>query len=385
MIRVGLALPMHATWQGGQNYFHNLLGCFHRYPDADLRLEIFTESPLDFVKYECEGIHVNDCPATLIAGAWQWPRRGLNRLLRYDPLMLHILKRNRIDLLSHFNIGEQRTVKTLPWQADFQHRVMPKFFDQRNRQRRDVDVRKAALWGDILLSSESAEKDFRRFFPELSGVRTHVLHFCSVSVLSIPPMSREELSEAYPVQEPYFYLPNQFWQHKNHGVVVEALRQLPAEIRVICTGAMEDTRNPSYVPSLMEKVKQAGLENRFVCLGAVKYRVVVSLMHHSIALLQPSVSEGWSTMVEEAKALCKAIVLSNIDVHLEQAPPRGHYFHPDSAEELAAQMKRVHAEYDPGVEQKFAEQRLQYEGKAQREFSANYARIIKLVAGPGTD
>ena len=64
-------------------------------------------------------------------------------------------------------------------------------------------------------------------------------------------MSLEELSRTYPASEPYFFLPNQFWQHKNHGVVVEALRQLPAKIKVLCTGSMDDYRDKTYVPNLL--------------------------------------------------------------------------------------------------------------------------------------
>ena len=139
---------------------------------------------------------------------------------------------------------------------------------------------------------------------------------------------REQLNLHYPVLEPYFFLPNQFWQHKNHGVVVDALRELPKTIRVICTGSMDDYRNHGYVPELLAKARQAGVDDRFICLGIVPYPMLVSLMHHSLAVLQPSLFEGWSTSVEESKAMCKQIVLSNLDVHLEQAPERGRFFRP---------------------------------------------------------
>ena len=39
----------------------------------------------------------------------------------------------------------------------------------------------------------------------------------------------------------------------------------------------------------------------------------------SVALLNPSHFEGWSTTVEEARALGVPMLLSDLDVHLEQA------------------------------------------------------------------
>jgi glycosyltransferase involved in cell wall biosynthesis len=314
-----------------------------------------------------------------IAGYWNWPRRAAVKLLRYDPLLLKLVARSHVDLVSHLGIGRQSSVNTLQWQPDFQHRVLPEFFSKKDRRRRDTYVENAGIWGNILLSSQSSADDFRRFYPELSAVRTQILRFCNVSILDSALTELTELSQQYPVQLPFFYLPNQFWTHKNHSVVVEALRALPAEIRVICTGSIYDPRNPSYVPALFEKVKQAGLEDRFICLGVVPYQAVVSLMHYSIAVLQPSLFEGWSTSVEESKTMCKQIILSRIDTHIEQAPDRGLYFSPNSSEELASRLWSVYSEYDPAVERGFVVKRVQNGMRMSREFSKGYADIVKQV------
>jgi glycosyltransferase involved in cell wall biosynthesis len=380
MIRVGMVLPLQGMWQGGKNYFGNLLNCCRQYPDPALRLEVFTDRPQDVAQHQCDSIEIHDCPVVSYVGLRGYPRRAVKKLMGYDPLLLKIMERNHIDLVSHHGIGRQSVVNTLQWEPDFQHRIFPQFFSRKNLRRRDEYLTNVVLWGNVLLSSHSAAKDFRRFYPELAWVRTQILHFSSASVLEVEPMIRAELTKQFPVQEPYFHLPNQFWRHKNHAVVVEALRQTRPEIRVICTGPMKDPRDESYVPSLMETVKQAGLEHRFVCLGSVPYRTMVSLMHHSLAVVQPSLFEGWSTTVEESKAMCKRIILSNIDVHVEQAPERGLYFSPDSPQELAAGLERVYAEFDPATEESFVGQRPKYKARIGREMSEHYAAIVKAVS-----
>jgi len=380
MIKAGLVLSLRGLWQGGVNYYHNLLSCYQRYPDDAVRLEVFTDHDEEIARYRSDAIGIHLCPEVSLHGRWNRPRRAVNKLLHYDPILLRLTQRHQIDLLTHRSIGKQRTVNTLPWVADFQHKEYPEFFTANECNHRDASVSNAALWGNILLSSHAAAKDFRHHYPNLSTLETRVLHFSNAAPLSIVPLPREELETHYPVDEPYFFLPNQFWRHKNHAVVVEALRQTPSNIRVVCTGAMEDTRDLSYGSELFGKVKQARVEQRFVCLGTVPYPALVSLMHHSVGVLQPSLFEGWSTSVEESRAMGKQIILSNIDVHLEQAPERGVFFSPGSPEELAACMMRVQANFDAAAEQQYVDRRSLSRAGIERVWINEFAHILKAVS-----
>ena len=65
-------------------------------------------------------------------------------------------------------------------------------------------------------------------------------------------------------------------------------------------------------------------------LGTVTFKEVLSLIYHSVAVIQPSKFEGRSSTVEQAKSMGKKIILSNIDIHKEQNPLRGKYFSPDN-------------------------------------------------------
>jgi len=380
MIKVGMIVSLRGTWHGGVNYFKNLLNCYQKNPDPDLKLDVFTPDPVDALCYKSEMINIHPWPVMTVRRVREYPRRAARRVLGYDPVFVRLLERNKVNLLTYNSLGKQTSINTLHWQPDFQHKRLPQFFSLEECKARDAAVADVLRWGNILLSSNAAAGDFRRYYPELSSVQAHVLRFSTAGILDVPPLGREELEAQYPVREPYFFLPNQFWQHKNHAVVVEALRRTSPEIRVVCTGSMQDYRDAVYVPALLEKVKQAGLEQRFVCLGNVPYPVAISLMHHSIAVVQPSLFEGWSTTVEESKAMRKQIILSNIDVHVEQAPQRGVYFSPDSPEELAVCLTRVHAEFDPTIERRFAEQRLQGKPEIERGWIGDFARIMKMVA-----
>jgi glycosyltransferase involved in cell wall biosynthesis len=70
-------------------------------------------------------------------------------------------------------------------------------------------------------------------------------------------------------------------------------------------------------------------------LGVIPYADVAALMQASVALLNPSLFEGWSTPVEEARALGVPLLLSDLDVHREQAGDNAVYFERHSAISLA--------------------------------------------------
>jgi glycosyltransferase involved in cell wall biosynthesis len=84
------------------------------------------------------------------------------------------------------------------------------------------------------------------------------------------------------------------------------------------------------------------LNNYFNLLGFVPYKHVVSLLFHSNILINPSLFEGWSTTVEEGKILDKKMILSNLNVHKEQAPMKATFFNPNNAEDLAKKIIKLH-------------------------------------------
>ena len=144
-------------------------------------------------------------------------------------------------------------------------------------------------------------------------------------------------------------MPNQFWKHKNHKVVIDALIELSNEglnIKVVCTGSSYDFRHPKYFGELQKYLKNTGQQKNFHVLGVLPKSHALSLMYHSMAVINPSFFEGWSTTVEEAKVFGKTILLSDILVHKEQNPNRGIYFSPRSSIELAKVMKKVFNTFD---------------------------------------
>ena len=97
----------------------------------------------------------------------------------------------------------------------------------------------------------------------------------------------------------------------------------------------------------MRHADAIGVRESFKVLGLVPYEDLSVLFRHAVGLINPSHFEGWSTTVEEAKSLGKAIILSDIPVHREQAPPRGIFVAPDDPQAMADAMRTMLADWSP--------------------------------------
>ncbi len=70
-------------------------------------------------------------------------------------------------------------------------------------------------------------------------------------------------------------------------------------------------------------------------MGVIPRDEQLLLMKHSQAVIQPSLFEGWSTVIEDAISLQVPVIASSLPVNIEQLGPDGSYFEPEDYEALA--------------------------------------------------
>lgn len=358
MTRVAFVLSAtHSGWTGGINYLSNLLHAVMQIPSRQIEpvLVLHPSTPAGLLD-SFPKIEVLQTPLANDANrGWGLARKLSERGLGHDLPMTRYLRKQGIALLSHSgHLGARATLPTIAWLPDFQHRRMPEFFTAGELAARDRGYgRIAAGASTVVLSSVDAQRDLAAFVPE-AVTNSRILHFVSGfsgGAMDVP--AETQLRERYAVAGPYFHLPNQFWAHKNHGVVIDALKVLQDRgetVQVLCTGQTADGRQPGYFDELMRRATAAGVADRLRVLGLVPYEDLAGLMRHSVAVINPSLFEGWSTSVEESKSLGLTVVLSDIAVHREQAPERGVYFAPRDPVALAHALLQVQRHFAPETE-----------------------------------
>ena len=346
MKRIAFRLPDDGVWTGGVNYLETVCHALLRHPDLGYEPLVFCNphgSPALLARFE------SLIGAGLVRdpGVARGRRAGLFRALALgrNRAALSLCKRHRCDVFMEAAefLGWRFPVACLVWVPDFQDRHLPHLFSRRSIYGKSLGLRLQLASGrTILVSSEDARRDCEHFYPEARG-RTAVARFAVRPALE-PGENDPRIPANHRLPPRYFYLPNQYWVHKNHTRVVDALRLLRdrgTDVVVASSGNPQDPRNAGHYARLREKVAAEGLADHFLFLGNVPSREVAVLMRSSVAMVNASLFEGWSTTVEEAKSLGVPLVLSNLAVHQEQTGKCAEFFDPGDPPSIAASLEKV--------------------------------------------
>jgi glycosyltransferase involved in cell wall biosynthesis len=281
--------------------------------------------------------------------------------------------------LPPWNLG----VRTIGWVPDFQHVGLAHLFSDEELQRRDASIHRLAEKANlIMLSSKSAQNDFAAFAPAAVS-KTRVIPFPSLlAFLPFPEEPVEASRERYHLPEKFALVANQFWSHKNHMLVVEAVAQLKRRgiiVPVVMTGMTADHRDPSgkHMSNLLQAIARNGLTGQVIILGMVPFSDLINLMRSAAVIIQPSRFEGWSTVVQDAKAIGRPLLCSDISVHLEQAPESLGFFSCDDPDQLADLLAESWSNLSPGPSPACESRALETERAFARNHGANLLNVCR--------
>ncbi len=346
-MRVGFTMIGGGRWTGGENYLRNMLAVM----SSRLAGEVVPVLFLTPQENEAVGASLAALlpePPVVAASVAAFGRgSGLRAaaLTGRDRAAAMAFAAARCDVAfeSAQFYGWRFPFPAVAWMPDFQHRYMPEMFPRSGWLRREAGFRAQVASGrTIMLSSETARQDAERFFPGARG-KTAVVRFAQSLDIADLITDRADLVAQYGLPQRFVFLPNQFWKHKNHALVVAALvraagagaaHRLPL---IVMSGRKDDVRNPGAYQAFVGQLEAAGVADRVRHLGMIPYRDVLRLVAAADAMLNPSFFEGWSTTVEEAKALGTSLLVSDIAIHREQAPDATFF----SPQDPAALMERL--------------------------------------------
>lgn len=380
-LRVCFCVTSSNQWLGGVNYFDNLLSAIHSHelkrivPVVLLPHDAPYSIQLLFNKHE-----VLYSPFLSSKPFFKFIHKLLIILFGKNVFLQNFLYLHRIDILSHFNpVGNKLSLPFLPWIPDFQHLYLPHLFTDRNRKARDKNMSYLLnKYPFILLSSNSASNDMCSWSPD-NCKKARVLKFVSAKMLKSLDNSSSDVLSQYNISKPFFLVPNQYWRHKNHSVLFKALaflRRYAEDILIVSTGSTDDLHDSSYYLWLCELLQKYNISDSYLILGEIQYEHLSCLMRESLAVINPSLFEGWSTTVEEAKSLGKQVILSDISVHREQSPTRGFYFPPHDHRLLGQHMLYVMNNFSRDEELCAANRAAYLSVGAHKNFASRYAEIV---------
>ncbi len=346
--RIGLIFSYDELWLGGTYYILNLVNALNALEDNNKPELIIFSNPKDFDILSKDTQYpylifeyLNDNPKSKIL-------RLINKLSKktIGKKIFKTLFKDKVDAIFPYRtngfLDKIPKEKRIYWIPDFQEKHFPDFYSQEHLTNEKIKNSDIALTAKkLLLSSESALNDLKTYYPEFK-VKPYVVHF-AVKIPSLNGLENIDVLNKFQLPKVFFFAPNQFWRHKNHMLVIKAveiLKNKGIKVRVAFSGKEHDYRSPGYTDSIKNYVVEHDLHENIKFLGFLDRVDQLKLMELSAAIIQPSLFEGWSTVIEEAMAMNKVVLASDLDVNKEQLGDKGIYFNRNDANECAEVIER---------------------------------------------
>jgi glycosyltransferase involved in cell wall biosynthesis len=242
---------------------------------------------------------------------------------------------------------------------------------------RERSCRNISRWSKgVLVDSETGKLQMAESY-NMELDRIHVLPYIA------PKYMRQDNTPAdfdsrYQLPAKFIFYPAQFWEHKNHKGLINAVRSLKGslpDLKLVLSGAKQNAYN-----SVVKAVQELNLTGDVIFLGYVPDKDMPELYRRSRALVMPTYYGPTNIPPLEAFVAGCPVAVSGIYGMPEQVGDAALLFNPDSVKEIADCIKRL------WVDDKLCAQ-LSERGKRraanwdQRHFNERLMDIVTEITG----
>ena len=236
---------------------------------------------------------------------------------------------------------------------DLQHRLQPEFPEvsvDGQWESREYLFRNGTRYATLLLAdSEVGKEDILNFYGcyGVTEDKVKVLPFLPATYLAgeISATERERVRCKYSLPERYLFYPAQFWPHKNHGRIVQALgllkRNFNTKVSIVFCGSHSGSIRENAFNQTMTLRSELNLENEIHYIGYVPDEEMAALYSDAVALTMPTFFGPTNIPVLEAWAFDCPVLTSDIRGIREQAGDAAVLVDPRSVEALADGIYRL--------------------------------------------
>ena len=152
---------------------------------------------------------------------------------------------------------------------------------------------------------------------------------------------QQKILEKYNIKTGYLFYPAQFWSHKNHIRVLQAIKILKDKkenINIVFSGGLQQNTN-GYYNKILSYIEKSNLQNEVSILGFVPSEDMSSLYSESSAVVFPSYLGPTNIPPLEAWSHDKPLLCSQL--HEEQVGKAAILFNPDDSEDIAKSILKL--------------------------------------------
>ena len=265
------------------------------------------------------------------------------RKIREDVFSYSILdkiaKQEEIDLYyfpEHPNVNVSIPYIYTVW--DLGHRTVPQYpevsangiWEQREKLYQKM-LYKASY---IVTGNETGKKEIVKYY----GINEDVIRICEFPVSNFCYGKEEKPN--FIKDDEFFFYPAQFWSHKNHICILEALKILKEEYN-ICPIVYFTGSDKGNKKNIVDKINEYSLKDQVILTGFVKDEELKYMYTHAVAMIFASMMGPNNMPPIEATYLNCPVIITNLDGHKEQLQDTALYFDGNKPKELAGLMYNV--------------------------------------------
>lgn len=246
------------------------------------------------------------------------------------------------------------TVPAVSVVYDLQHRYYPQFFSLLERQQRDRNFKETCRLASCLVTISNFVRNTVIDQDKVPGERVVTAYIRLSRRLSgdaPSKISKRSYARALSYLDKYglkperfLFFPANFWQHKNHAMLLTAFGMYRAAhpqstLKLVCTGAPD-----ARMDALIHAAEQMGLTPWVVFAGYVPDPEFSALLENCKALIFPSLYEGFGMPLLEAMEHGKPVMCSNVTSLPEVASDAALLFDPRKPGDIVHAIARIENE-----------------------------------------
>ena len=330
-MRLGVNVrPLTPTKIGGmENYARSVLAQFLRYDSTCLEAMTVFTSPRNHETLRFEDARVRK----VLVPDGGAPKRILAALVAdgADALFCPLVSLEPQD-------APIPSFVTIP---DIQHEVYPQFFDPVTLAAlRELYPASAKLASRVFTLSDFSRQGLIRSYG-VDPDKVIVVALAADDAFRRPcrPEDREEVKRRYRIPSRYVLYPAITWPHKNHRALLRAVRAFNAKqepLAVVFTG----TAGPAH-DGVLKEIDALELTSLTRLLGHISQRELACLYHDALAMVCPSLFEGFGLPILESFHSGCPVICSATTSCPEVAGPAAAFIDPEDPATIVAALERL--------------------------------------------
>ncbi len=262
------------------------------------------------------------------------------RLFFLIPLVARRLKVDAVFEPAHFGpFNLPKRIKRITMIHDLTPILFSSFHRYHSQLLQKIFLKRILKKSDLVLSnSNNTTADLKKVYP-FTANKTSTIHLGKEPLFH--PTESKEFLELHNINDPYFCYVGTIEPRKNLVLLLEAYQDFREntkdKIQLILVGQKGWKSEDFY-----EKLEQHPYRQDILLAGFIEKRFLPEVYSHSLALIYPSIYEGFGLPVVEAMACGTNVICPSNSSLTEVGGEVAFYFENDDREALQAHMQQVH-------------------------------------------